>query len=155
MFWNWKTPTGYLAAVSIQFYWLFGGFFITMTLLLTFAGFCMLFSAFVADIQKQLSNLNDEISKKYTFGTVNSTQLKRHLCEIIEFHYIAKQFSTFFPFLFLQICSIIYSNCILNRFIYRLSNMYRFLLTVLFAMSLTGVCSTLLSMNGVFRTDPF
>lgn len=61
-----------------------------MTLLLAFTGFCLLFGAFVTDIKRHLSDLNDDISN---MSAVNSMRFKKKLCDIIEFHCFTKQLS--------------------------------------------------------------
>lgn len=79
----------------MQFSFLYGGVFVAITPLLAFAAFCYMFGAFVSDIQRSLTDLNENIEKKYPLGTVTSAQLKKQLCNIIEFHCITKQFVAF------------------------------------------------------------
>lgn len=93
IFWNWKTPTGYFGAISVQFAFLFGGVFVAITPLLTFAAFCMLIGALITDIKKELFDLNNVIINQHPVGIVNSMQLKKRLCDIIEIHYTTKQLS--------------------------------------------------------------
>lgn len=91
--WEWKTPTGYLAAVPFQLCWLYFGMFLTTTLLLAFAGFCWLFGAFATDIKRLLSDLNDDILNP-NLGATQSLKLKKQLYDIIEFHCFTKQLSS-------------------------------------------------------------
>lgn len=83
----------------MQFSFLYGGVFVAITPLLAFAAFCYLFGAFVSDIQRHLSDLNEDIETKYPLGTVTAAQLKKQLCKIIEFHCITKQLSVLYFFL--------------------------------------------------------
>lgn len=86
---------GYLPAAVLQFCFLYGGIFLIMTLLLTFGGFCLFFGAFVTDIHKHLAHINDEIANRNQFRAVNSTKIKKQLYNLIEFHFMTKQYNSF------------------------------------------------------------
>lgn len=90
--WQWKTPSGYLACVCVQYIWIHSGIFSVICTLPLIAGFCSLFEAFTFDINKTLADLNDEITDKREQVTMkNRTQLYRKLTEIAAFHSDAKE----------------------------------------------------------------
>lgn len=79
-------------AVSIQFYWLYGGLFVAMTISMTFAGFCMLFGVFVADMKKQLADFNRfVVSVHQHFTPSNRFEIKKKFLEIVQFHQAANE----------------------------------------------------------------
>lgn len=91
-----KTPFGYAIAISIQFFWLYGGAFMAITTLLTFGGLCMLFAAFPLDIQAALGDLNDDVVRVHRkFDAENRYEFYKRLSEIAEIHKTAQQLSWF------------------------------------------------------------
>lgn len=92
--WNSKTPVGYLPMIIIQFFWLYGGAFLAITTLLTFAGICMLFSAFPKDIKVSFNDIGDSVTNVHgNFTVENCADFYKRLSDIAELHSTAKEFS--------------------------------------------------------------
>lgn len=98
-----KTPSGYLIAVSIQFYWLYGGLFVAMTISMTFAGFCMLFGVLVADMKTQLVDFNRfVVSVHQHFTPSNRIEIQKKFLQIVEFHEATIELSLMYMFVFVS-----------------------------------------------------
>lgn len=83
-----------MVSISIQFFWLYGGAFLSITTLLTFGGACMLFAAFPLDIQASLNDLNDDvINVRRNFTVENRCEFYNRLSNIAEIHKTAQQLS--------------------------------------------------------------
>lgn len=85
--WNWKTLTGYLGSVIVQYIWVHCGVFLVICTLPLFIGFCSLFEAFTQDISKTMKDIDDSITNsRQKFSNQDHIQFKRNLTDVISFH---------------------------------------------------------------------
>lgn len=94
--WDWRNPLGYLKAACLQFFWVYSGIFIIISILSTFVGICTLSQGFALDIQQNFTNLTEWNSKSMPLSNRDSIKCNRKLCDIMEFHSNVKAYVKFY-----------------------------------------------------------
>lgn len=90
--WNWKTPSGYLAVVCMQYIWLHLLSFFVIVSLAFFTGLSTLFEALALDVKKSFANLNKSIvDTQGNFTDEQRLEFYEKLNEIIRFHSLTKE----------------------------------------------------------------
>lgn len=91
---NWQTPKRYVLVIAIHAFWLIGGAALVISTILTFSGICEIFGAFTMDINKNLSELDDEIvSFKGKFTVDDRIKIANRFYDTIAFHSKTKELS--------------------------------------------------------------
>lgn len=94
---NWKTPFGYIAAMSFQLFIFIISLIICFSSMLFPISFCVFLTAFCEDLENDLHEQNENLrihsAPKIGQTNANRNEMKQKICDIIRFHCDAKQLS--------------------------------------------------------------
>lgn len=128
---NWKTPIGYLIALSAEYASVHSALFGFTPVTSFFVGSAFLTTCFVRDIENELPQLN-VIAR----STRSRKKMMERFCYIVRFHSDAKQLSAMRT-IFLQFNSIYF----LCRLVDELSQIFEFILFDLFLWSVLSIAN--------------
>lgn len=94
---NWKTPFGYIVAMSFQLFMFIIALIICFSSKLFPISFCVFLTAFCEDLENDLHEQNENMrihaASKIRQTNANRNEMKQNICGIIRFHCDAKQLS--------------------------------------------------------------